>query len=145
MRCLRWVTDMQAMHPKSPHVSGRMARCPRSESRAPLAACPAEHASVPHSNASMKPAPCGSRETHSGHTSVHDRAGIKRNASRAPPVRRLFNLLFKRGQTPAKNRTPPPLPYLLHHFVHSYNGLRRVVIPHPSRLGSSLIHLPPLA
>ena len=56
MRCLRWVTDMQAMHPKSPHVSGRMARCPRSESRAPLAARPAEHASVPHSNASMKPA-----------------------------------------------------------------------------------------
>ena len=31
----------------------------------------------------------------------------------------------------AKNRTPPPLPYLLlHHFVHSYSGLRRVVIPH---------------
>lgn len=56
MRCLRWVTDMQAMHPKSPHVSGRTARCPRSESRAPLAARPAEHASVPHSNASMKPA-----------------------------------------------------------------------------------------
>ena len=56
MRCLRWVTDMQAMHPKSPHVSGRMVRCPRSESRAPLAARPAEHASVPHSNASMKPA-----------------------------------------------------------------------------------------
>ena len=56
MRCLRWVTDMQAMHPKSPHVSGRTERCPRSESRAPLAARPAEHASVPHSNASMKPA-----------------------------------------------------------------------------------------
>ena len=56
MRCLRWVTDMQAMHPKSPHVSGRMARCPRSELRAPLKARPAEHASVPHSNASMKPA-----------------------------------------------------------------------------------------
>ena len=56
MRCLRWVTDMQAMHPKSPHVSGRTARCPRSESRAPLAARQAEHASVPHSNASMKPA-----------------------------------------------------------------------------------------
>ena len=56
MRCLRWVTDMQAMHPKSPHVSGRTARCPRSESRVPLAARPAEHASVPHSNASMKPA-----------------------------------------------------------------------------------------
>ena len=51
-----WVTDMQAMHPKSPHVSGRTARCPRSKSRAPLAARPAEHASVPHSNASMKPA-----------------------------------------------------------------------------------------
>ena len=47
---------MQAMHPKSPHVSGRTERCPRSESRAPLAARPAEHASVPHSNASMKPA-----------------------------------------------------------------------------------------
>ena len=31
-------------------------RCPRSESRAPLAARRAEHASVPHSNASMKPA-----------------------------------------------------------------------------------------
>ena len=56
MRCLRWVTDMQAMHPKSPHVSGITALCPRSESRAPLAACLAEHASVPHSNASMKPA-----------------------------------------------------------------------------------------
>ena len=56
MRCLRWVTDMQAMHPKSPHVSGRTAQCPRSESRAPLTACPAEHASLPHSNASMKPA-----------------------------------------------------------------------------------------
>ena len=55
MRCLRWVTNMQAMHPKSPHVSGRTARCPRLESRAPLAARPAEHASVPHSNASMKP------------------------------------------------------------------------------------------
>src|SRR4051812_16974631 len=47
---------MQAMHPKSPHDSGRTARCPRSELRAPLAARPAEHASVPHSNASMKPA-----------------------------------------------------------------------------------------
>ena len=56
MHCLRWVTDMRAMHPKSPHVSGRTARCPRSESRAPLAARPAEHAFVPHSNASMKPA-----------------------------------------------------------------------------------------
>ena len=56
MRCLGWVTDMQAMHPKSPHVSGRTARCPRSESRVPLAARPAEHASVPHSKASMKPA-----------------------------------------------------------------------------------------
>ena len=54
MRCLRCVTDMQAMHPKSPHVSGRTARCPRSVSRAPLAARSAEHASVPHSNASMK-------------------------------------------------------------------------------------------
>ena len=54
MRCLRWVTDMQAMHPKSPHVSGRTARCPRSESRAPLAAHPVEHASLPHPNASMK-------------------------------------------------------------------------------------------
>ena len=50
-----WVTDMQAMHPKSPHVSGRTAWCPMSESRAPLAARPAEHASVPHSNASKKP------------------------------------------------------------------------------------------
>ena len=69
-------------------------------------------------------------------TSVHDRAGVKRNAGQAPPVPSLFNLLFNRGQPPAKNRTPPPLPYLLHHFVHSYNGLRRVVIPHPSRLGS---------
>ena len=56
VRCLRWVTDMQAMYPKSPHVSGRTARCPTSESRAPLAARPAEHASLPHSNASMKPA-----------------------------------------------------------------------------------------
>ena len=56
MSCLRWVTDMQAMHPNSPHVSGRMVRCPRSEARAPLAERPAEHASVPHSNASMKPA-----------------------------------------------------------------------------------------
>ena len=56
MCCLRWVTDMQAMHPKSPHINGRTARCPRSESRAPLAARPAEHVSVPHSNASMKPA-----------------------------------------------------------------------------------------
>ena len=56
MRCLRWVNDMQTMHPKSPHVSGTMVRCPRSESRAQLAARPAEHASVPHSNASMKPA-----------------------------------------------------------------------------------------
>ena len=56
MRCLRWVTYMQAMHPKSPHVSGRMARCPTSESRAPLAAGPTEHASLPHSNGSMKPA-----------------------------------------------------------------------------------------
>ena len=56
MRCLRWVTDMQAMYPKSPHVSGRMTRCPRSESRAPLAARPTEHASLLHSNASMKPA-----------------------------------------------------------------------------------------
>ena len=56
MRCLRWVTDMQAMHPKGPHISGGTVRCPRSESRAPLAARPAEHASVPHSNTSMKPA-----------------------------------------------------------------------------------------
>ena len=56
MRCLRWVTDMQAMYPKSPHVSGRTARCPMSESRAPLAARPSEQASLPHSNASMKPA-----------------------------------------------------------------------------------------
>ena len=56
MHCLHWVTDMQAMHPKSPHVSGRMVRCPTSESRAPLAALPPEHASLPHSNASMKPA-----------------------------------------------------------------------------------------
>ena len=56
MRCLRWVTHMQAMRPKSPHVSGRTVRYPRSESRAPLAARPAEHASVTHSNASMKPA-----------------------------------------------------------------------------------------
>ena len=56
MRCLRWVTDMQAMHPNNPNVSGRIAQCPRSESRAPLTARPAEHASVPHSNASMKPA-----------------------------------------------------------------------------------------
>ena len=64
---------------------------------------------------------------------THDRAGIKRNVGRAPPVCRLFNLLFKQGQTPAKNRTPLPLPYLLlHHFVHSYNGLRRVVILNPS-------------
>ena len=37
---------MQAMHPKSPQV----------RVEAPLAARPAEHASVPHSNASMKPA-----------------------------------------------------------------------------------------
>ena len=56
MRCLCWVTDMQDMFPNSPHVSGRIVRCPRSESRAPLAARPAEHASLPHSNASMKPA-----------------------------------------------------------------------------------------
>ena len=56
MRCLRWVTDMQAMYPKSPHVSVRMARCCTLESGAPLAAHPAEHASLPHSNASMKPA-----------------------------------------------------------------------------------------
>ena len=56
MRCLCWVTDMQAMHLKSPHVSGRTVWCPRSELRVPLAARPAEHASVPHSNASMKPA-----------------------------------------------------------------------------------------
>ena len=56
MRCLRWVTDMQAMYPKSPHVSGRTARCPRSESRAPLAARLVEHAFVPHSNATLKPA-----------------------------------------------------------------------------------------
>ena len=56
MRCLRWVIDMHAMHPKSPHVSGRTARCRTSESRAPLDARPAEHASLPHSNASMKPA-----------------------------------------------------------------------------------------
>ena len=61
--------------------------------------------------------PHANRETYSGHTSVHKRAGIKRNIGRDPPIRRLFNLLFKRGQTPAKNRTPPPLPYLLlHHF-----------------------------
>ena len=56
MRCLRWVTDMQAMHPKSPHVSGRTARCPMSESRAPLVARPSKHASLLNSNASMKPA-----------------------------------------------------------------------------------------
>ena len=56
MRCLRWVTDMQAMYPESPHVSGRTVRCPTSESRAPLAALPPEHASLPHSNASMKSA-----------------------------------------------------------------------------------------
>ena len=42
--------------PKNPHVSGRTMRCPRSESRVPLAARPAEHASLPHPNASMKPA-----------------------------------------------------------------------------------------
>ena len=53
---MRWVTDMQAMYPKSPHVSGRTVRCPTSESRAPLAAHPADHTSLPHSNASMKPA-----------------------------------------------------------------------------------------
>ena len=56
MHCVCWVTDMQVMYPKSPHVSGRMARCRTLELRAPLAARPAEHASLPHSNASMKPA-----------------------------------------------------------------------------------------
>ena len=56
MRCLRWVTDMQAMYPKSPHVSGRTAWCRTSESRVPLDAHPAEHASLPHSNTSRKPA-----------------------------------------------------------------------------------------
>ena len=48
MQGLCWVTDMQAMYPKSPHVNGRTARCPTAR--------PAEHSSLPHSNASMKPA-----------------------------------------------------------------------------------------
>ena len=82
--------------------------------------------------------PHAKRETYSGHMSVHERARIKRNTGRAPPVRPQF----KRGQTPAKllpsalylhearqttgkNRTPPPLPHLLlHHFLHSSDGFR---------------------
>ena len=136
MRCLHWVTDMHAMHAKSPHVSGRTTRCPRSESRAPLAARPAEHASVPHSNASMKPV-CVEAEK----PTLDTRPFMTGPALNATPAELLPSVVclisyFKRGQMPAKNRTPPPLTYLLHHFVHSYNGLRRVVIPHPSRLGS---------
>ena len=82
--------------------------------------------------------PHANRETYSGHTFVHERAGIKRNTGRAPPVRPQF----KRGQTPAKlllsalylhearqtagkNRTPLPLPHLLlHHFLHPSDGFR---------------------
>jgi hypothetical protein len=93
--------------------------------------------------------PHANRETYSGHTSVHERAGIKRNTGRAPPVRPQF----KRGQTPAKllpsalylhearqtagkNRTPPPLPHLLlHHFLHSSDGFRGAVLRHITRLG----------
>ena len=67
--------------------------------------------------------PHANQESYFGHTSVHERAGIKRNTGRAPPVRPQF----KRGQTPSKllpstlylnkarqttgkNRTPLPLP-----------------------------------
>lgn len=130
MHCVCWVTDMQVMYPKSPHVSGRTARCPRSESRAPLAAHLAQHASLPHSNASMKPA----------HVEVEKptldiRSFMTGPALNATPAELLPSAVYL--ISPTKNRTPPPLLYLLlHHFVHSYNGLGRVVIQHPSRLGS---------
>ena len=124
-------------------VSGTAPPAVKSNSTAPPAARPAEHASSPPLN------PHANRETYSGHTSVHERAGIKRNTGRAPPVRPQF----KRGQTPAKllpsalylhearqtagkNRTPPPLPHLLlHHFLHSSDGFRGAVLRHITRLG----------
>ena len=132
MRCLRWVTDMHAMYPKSPHVSGRTSRCHISESRAPLAARPAEHASVPHSNASMKPARVEAEKP-----TLDTRPFMTWPALNATPAELLPSAVYLISYlNEAKNRTPLPLPYLLHHFVHSYNRLRRVVIPHPSRLGS---------
>ena len=61
-------------------------------STVPPAVGPAEHASSPPLN------PHANRETYSSHTSGHERAGIKRNAGQAPPVRPQF----KRGRTLAK-------------------------------------------
>ena len=98
--------------------------------RAPPTARPAEHASSPHSYASINPRE--SQETYSSHTPVHERAVIKRNTDRAPPVRPLFKL----GQTQGKNGSAPPLPHLpIHLFLHSSDGFRRAVLRHTSRLG----------
>ena len=119
-------------------VSGTAPPTVKSNSTAPPAARPAPPLN-PHAN----------RESYSGHTSVHERAGIKCNNGRAPHVRPQF----KRGQTPAKllysalylhearqtagkNRTPPPLPHLLlHHFLHSFDGFRGAVLRHITRMG----------
>ena len=63
---------------------------------------------------------CGSRETYSSQTSVHDRADIKQNSVHAPPVRPLF----KGGQTPGKNHTSPPLPISsFHFFLHPFDAI----------------------
>ena len=93
--------------------------------------------------------PHANRETYSGHTSVHERVGIKRNTGRAPPVRPQFKrghtlakllpsalYLHEARQTAGKNRTPPPLPHLrLHQFLHSFDGFRGAVLRHITRLG----------
>lgn len=79
--------------------------------------------------------PRGSRETYSGDTSIHERAGIRRNAGQASPIRPLF----KQGQTQGKNRTTPSLPISsFHYFLHSFAGIRRArsaVLQHRSRPG----------
>ena len=113
------------MHPKSPHVSGRTARCPRSESRAPLAARPAEHASVPHSNASMKPARVEAKKP-----TLDTRPFMTGPALNATPAELLPSVVYlisylneaKRGQeshTSAAPLSPPPFCPLLQWLTKS--------------------------
>ena len=123
-------------------VSGTPPPAVKSNSTAPPAARP-----TPQLNPSVKPH--ANRESYSGHTSVHERARIKRNTSRDPPVRPQFKLgqmpakllpsalyLNEVRQTTGKNRTPPPLTHLLlHHFLHSSDGFPGAILWHTTRLG----------
>ena len=156
MRCLRCVTDMQAMYPKSPHVSGRTAHCPTSESRAPLAARPAEHASLPHSNASMKPARVEAKKPTLDTRSFM--TGPTLNATLTellPSALYLISYLNEAKRRPriAHLRRPlsPPSP-----FCPVFQWLTKSSYPASKMAGwpakpvgyelcSSLIHLPPLA